>query len=462
MRRFFMFLPLAIPLFTAACQESSPPPATLDTQQTIFGHCVYMNPFSKTEECREFRGNGWTTEAATDECRAQSAELVSGACAYEQTLGACVLKGEPEKGVALVFPGDDAAACANMELGCEVFAGGEFVASEICAGKTDDTPVTPGTTVFVPPELICRDPLAGEPPGMSEGGQVCTWQMISGATEPGRHFPDYASCSTVLTQRPYYPTGPGGIPTRPDARLDDPAYAADLAWVKEQVEATACTCCHQGSVTPKGAAVWDIEAEGNWVNTFSPYGLAFAGGFLDSSLLGAYPASENNGFDRATTGIPTTDPARMAAFFAKELEHRGFSTDDYKDWAPVPEFFYEQATYEPSACDAGAGVDKDLSIRWNGGRARYIYVLDASSKNPGVPPNLDLPEGTIWRVDVPPTESGLASGEVRYGELPQGMKQAFPASGAPTKLDAGKTYYLYVLADMAAPITRCLFTLAAP
>ena len=458
MRRFMMFLPLAIPLFAAACQEPSPPPNTVETQQTILGHCVYMNPFSNTQECREFRGTQWTAAEATDECRGQSAELTTGACSFEQTLGECVLKGEAEKVVALIFPGSDAAACATMELGCEVFAGGVFAPSSVCEGKTDDTPVTPGTTVFTPPTRVCKDPLPGEAPGLSEGGQVCTWQMISGATEPGRHFADYASCSTVLTQRPYYPTGPGGIPTTPDARMDDPAYAADVAWVKEQVEASACVCCHQGSITPKGAAVWDIEAEGNWVNTFSPYGLAFAGGLLDSSLLGAYPASENNDFDRETTGIPTTDPARMRAFFTKELESRGFAADYYKDWTPVPDFFYAQATYEPAACDASAGVGADLSIRWNGGRARYVYILEANAANPGVPPNLDLPAGTVWRVEVPPSATGMASGELRFGEVPAGMKQGFPKSGAPAKLTPKGTYYLYALADIAAPITRCLFT----
>lgn len=427
MRRFPLFLLLSIPAFAACQQEDPAPPATVKAEQTIFGHCVYMNPFSQKEECREFRGKDWTREAANDACKAQSSEVQAGACSYEQTLGACLLNEAPEKVTALIFPGSDVASCANTELGCEVFAGGVFEAAGVCVGKTDDTPVTPGTTPFTPSELICIDPLPGEAPGLSDGGKVCTWQAIQGATEEGRHFADYVSCSTVRTQRPYYPSGPGGIPTLPDARLEDPAYAAELAWVTEQTLATACVCCHQGSETPKGAAVWDIEAEGNWVNTFSPYGLAFMGGFLDSSLFGTYPASENNGFNRDTTGIPTTDPARMAAFFAKEIELRGFTTDYYKDWDPVPDFLYAQSIYEPVACDADVGVYADGSIHWVGGNARYVYVLEGTAKNPGVAPNLDLPDGTIWRIDVPPSANGLKSGDVRFGEVPATAKQKFPA-----------------------------------
>jgi hypothetical protein len=238
----------------------------------------------------------------------------------------------------------------------------------------------------------------------------------------------------------------------------DPEYAAELAWVTEQASACACVCCHQASATPEGAAIWDTEAAGNWINTFTPYGLAFAGGFLDSSLLGAYPAAENNGFDRASTGLPTTDPARMAAFFARELEHRGLSPADFADADPTPAPFYQQWIFEPKTCAEGEGVAGDGTIRWVGGDARYVYVLAADAPNPGVPPNLDLPDGTHWRVDVPWDSSPMASGSVVYGEIPESARQSFPAAGSPPALKAGSTYYLYVLADIAVPITRCLFT----
>jgi hypothetical protein len=38
------------------------------------------------------------------------------------------------------------------------------------------------------------------------------------------------------------------------------------------------------------------------------------------------------------------------------------------------------------------------------------------------------------------------------------MSQRFPESGPPAALTSGKSYYLYVLADIIVPITRCTFT----
>ena len=95
-----------------------------------------------------------------------------------------------------------------------------------------------------------------------------------------------------------------------------------------------------------------------------------------------------------------------------------------------------------------------------GGKARYLYVLDLNSTSPGVPPNLDTPMGTQWRVDVPwlngtPVESGT----IKYGVVPEGLTQRSPLTGAPAPLEAGKQYYLYVLQDVAIPVTRCLFTM---
>ena len=46
----------------------------------------------------------------------------------------------------------------------------------------------------------CIAPLPGDPPGMSEGGEVCTWTMISGCTEEGRKFAEYGACEPVLTR----------------------------------------------------------------------------------------------------------------------------------------------------------------------------------------------------------------------------------------------------------------------
>ncbi len=419
--------------------------------------CVYTNQFSKQEECREYVGAGWSADEIAADCGEAGGELAAGACAYEQTLGTCDLPGEADAHVRIVFPGSDPAQCQLQQTGCEVFGGGVFTPSEVCGEPVDPDPEA---AAFEWPELRCVDPLAGEPPGESEGGQVCTWTMISGCTEPGRKFAEYGACETVLTQRPYYPSPPAPPPAEPDARLDDPAYVAELAWVKEQVEACACVCCHQTSVTPEGSAVWDIEAGGNWISTFTPYGLAFAGGLIDSSLLGAYPAEQNNGFTREGVGLPTTDPARMIAFFTAELTHRGIDPADYADDDPTPKIFYDQSIYEPTACGPEQGVDADGRVRWTGGPARYIYVLAADAANPGVPPNLDLPADTLWRLDARAGTAPRTTGEVTSGEVPEGLLQGFPQGGAPAPLQAGQTYHLHVLADIGVPITRCLFEYA--
>ena len=439
----------------AGCNRSDNP----NFPETNLGRCIYVNRFSDAEECREYRGEDWTEAAAQADCSEWKSTLEVGErCEYPSILGACILNGGTEEVVRVVMPGDDPKDCRSSERGCELFGGGVFLASALCGGADLDDIEDDGV-VFQPPVLECVDPLPGEPPGLSADGKVCTWSLISGCTEPGRKFNEYSSCEQVLTQRPYSPLPPAPPPAEPDTRLmDDPAYAAEVAWVTEQVEACACVCCHQTSVTPEGASVWDIEAPGNWINSFSPYGLAFAGGVLDSSLLGAFPAADNNGFDRALTGLPTTDPDRMYNFFVAELIHRGFSVDDFAGSNPTPEIFHQQAIFEPSACAEGEGVAADGTVTWSGGRARYLYVLAEGSDNPGVPPNLDLPAGTLWRIDVPPEGSSLRSGEVRYGEVPAGTAQKAPATGSPPSLVSGATYYLYALADVMVPITRCTFT----
>lgn len=451
MRRSFLLA--ALPLIVlAGCEKAEDP--KVEEDDPGFGHCTYVNKFSEAEECREYEGSGWTKAGVAEDCTGQKGTITEGACSYAETLGTCVLDEVKEKTVKVIAPGNDSSQCGGQKLGCETFGGGTFLPDAPCAG---DTPDDPNATVFLPPKRICKDPVAGEPAGQSAGGQVCTWEMISGVTEEGRKFIDYASCAPVYTQRPYYPVSPPDPPKEADVRLGDPAYVAELDWVKAQVEAAACVCCHQSSITPKGASVWDIEAEGNWMDTFTPYGLAFAGGFIPSWPLGAYPKEENNGFDREVTGLPTTDIARMQAFFKAELEHRGLTVEAYADEDPTPAIFYDQSTYEPKACDAGSGLGADGALTWSGGGARYVYVLEAGADNPGAPPNLNVPDGTIWKLDVAPAASPVKSGEVTLGKVPAGATQAFPKEGAPA-LTAGQTYYLHVQADVGIPITRCLFT----
>jgi len=438
--------------------ESSDGAADTDAEpDDVAGRCEYTNPFSQGPECREYSGAGWTASELQDDCAAQMGTATVGqACGADGTLGRCILDADTDREVQVVSYGNDEGSCAITQTGCETFAGGVFEPEGVCAGEepVDTGGGGPGSP-FMQPTLECRDPVDGEPPGQGPDGQVCTWQLISGATEEGRHYEDYADCNAVYTQRPYYPAPANDLTD--DARMEDPAYTAELDWVREQIEATACTCCHS-DVAPNGASNWTIDTPGNWVGTFDDTGLAFSVGWIDSTSFGAFPPEDNNGFDRSY-GIPSTDPERMRDFFLAELDHRGLTEDDFVDEPAFGGPLYGQLVYEPSACENGERVDRDGTVHWDGGGARYIYVLESDAANPTVPPNLDLPDGTLWRVDVPWDEDTVMfSGEVRYADVPAFAGQRFPAGGDPQALVEGQQYYLYVTADVGIPLTRCLFT----
>jgi hypothetical protein len=445
---------------TSVNDESPAAPPTVQPAGSA-GRCAYTNPFSSTEECRDYLGKGWTAESATADCAQQKAGTFTKgeSCTYASELGTCLIHGGADDAYELVFPGEDKSKCASFKQGCEVFAGGKFTPGKPCEGVTTDPGggIGTGGTVYQPPTLSCVDPLPGEPAGATNG-KVCTRSMISGCTEAGRHFNDYSSCSPVLTQRPYWPAPPSDFVTPAgDPHLTDPQYLGELDWVKEQVEACGCVCCHSEKVAPKGSSNWYIEAGPIWTDTFYPTGLAMAAGWIDSTSFGAYPPEMNNGFSRDKSGIPSTDPDRMIAFFEGELARRGYKKEDFANETPFGGPLYQQSLYQPGPCAGGEGVTTDGKVVWSGGGARYVYVLASGSKNPGAPPNLDLPEGTLWRLDVSPQAEPISSG-IKYGETLPNTSQGFPAQGSPAALVPGTEYYLYVDADIAIPITRCLFT----
>jgi hypothetical protein len=419
--------------------------------------CDYTSLFTGSDECRDYVGAAWTEADVNANCsEVQGQTNLEAGCAIDGVLGRCTLDGGTDWELQVVIYGADASSCDLQAAGCETFGGGTWKPEPICAGSGGGG--GGDENVFIQPERTCVQPIDGEPPGQSEGAQVCTWQAISGSTEAGRHFEDYGSCDVVRTQRPYYGAPPAAGPAQPDPRLDDPEYLAELGWVRDQVEASACVCCHSES-SVGGPSNWYVEAPGNWVDSFYDTGLALGAGWVDSTSFGAFPPEENNGFDRINSGIPSTDPERMVAFFVAELAYRGRSEADFADTPPFGGPLYDQLVYEPSACENGEGVKPDGSIVWTGGLARYVYVLEADASSPTVPPNLDLPLGTLWRIDVP-WDGGepVSSGEISYALTPTGMSQRYPVDGAPTGLVPGKDYYLYVSRDVGIPITRCLFS----
>lgn len=466
---------LLVPLFgLLACTGSANPATgtgsdatvdtaggTADSDPIALGSCLYENPFGGSAECKEYVGSGWTNDTAEADCAvplpgADPGTFVLGeACDRSVILGECFIAGGQPEATTLVFPGDDPASCGGVELGCG-FAQGEFVPSAVCEGSEGGGGVG-SDSAFRPFEQVCVDPIEGEPAGAGPDGQVCTWEAISANTEEGRRYIDYASCEPVYTQRPYWAVDVEWETADDDPRLTDEAFQEELAWVTSQVEAAACVCCHSTEIAPDGPSMWYLEAGPIWTDSFTDNGAAMMAGWIDSTSFGAFDPADNNGFDRRTTGVATTDISRMQAFWEADLARRGLSRADFAEAEPFGGPLYDQLTYEPSACENGEGISASGEITWSGGDARYVYVMTPDSDNPGVPPNLDLPGGTLWRLDVDWTSEPVSSG-IAYGAVPDGAAQAFPSSGAPPALTPGETYYLYVLRDIYQPLTRCLFT----
>jgi hypothetical protein len=256
---------------------------------------------------------------------------------------------------------------------------------------------------------------------------------------------------------------PAAEAEKADERLNDPTYAAEVNWLKKQINSTACVCCHS-TRAPQGPSNWYVDQPGNFLNGFHPRGLAMGAGWIDTGSFGTFPVSQNNGFHRATPQTPTesifvtTDQARIKRFFEAELAHRGIKREDFPPQSYGAGPLDDQRLYVAGACENGEGVAADGTVTWRLGGARYVYVMEANSSPPGVPPNLDMPEGVLWRFDLPWTATPVASGSVKYGVAPEGSTQRAPLMGPAPSLVSGKQYYLYVLADIAQPNTRCLFT----
>jgi hypothetical protein len=173
----------------------------------------------------------------------------------------------------------------------------------------------------------CRErPGGGEP--------ICTPISISGATEEGLNFAEYASCAVVRTQRPFRPVP---VPNRSqpnDPRLSDPEFQAELAWLTQQVRSTGCACCHDSS-TGYQAAMWDVAQGTIWTDQLTVRGIGVLSGRISSKIFGFIPPEENNGFDRSVTGLPTNQLTRMKAFFDREIERLGITEEMFKKQRPI-------------------------------------------------------------------------------------------------------------------------------
>jgi hypothetical protein len=253
----------------------------------------------------------------------------------------------------------------------------------------------------------------------------------------------------------------------PDDRMEDSAYIEELSWVRGQLQSSACDCCHS-SLAPSGASVFDSDFDGNMANMFNDWGIAMGAGWISTEGFGSYPPEENNGFWRSSpenphlSAIPSTEADRMMAFFEAEAAYRGLNEADFENVSYGAGPLDVQRFYQPEECSEIEGIEKDGTIHWLPGRIRYLWVLKAGSDSPTVPPNMDTPEGTLWRIDLPMDGNPVSSGLVRYGEIPEGMSQSYPADGLPEALVEGEQYYLYAAADIMYPISRCIFTYGEP
>lgn len=431
---------------------------TVVLQGNSIGSCSYESPFSGEQECRDFYATD--TDQASANCEDLDATFKEGiACEPKEILGYCIFEQDGIQ-IRAAVEDTDSGKCGSNRFGCETFAKGVWQPAALCDG-TDELVVL--SDPFPQPVQVCVDPLPGEPEGQSEGGKVCTWEIVSGVTEEGRNFSDYADCATVVRQRGYTPVPANELASTEDPRMQDPAYVEDLDWVRGQLRAGSCACCHS-AVAPDGASVFDADFEGNMANQFNDRGLAMGAGWIPTVGFGTYPPEQNNGFERSSPEnpylsiIPTTDQQRMMAFFEGELAYRGLTKADFEGDTYGAGPLDVQRLYEPEQCSDQEGIAADGTIRWLPGRARYIYVMKADATSPTVPPNLDLPEGTLWRVDLPEDGEPVYSASVVYGKVPEGMNQVFPTSGVPEPLVQGEKYYLYVSADVLYPISRCIFT----
>jgi len=449
-----------VALFFSSCAA---PEADPNIGEAI-GRCVYVNGFSDRSECKEYFGSSWTEEAIVDNCAAPVPGSDPGlfepglSCEREEILGECFVDPGTVEAATIVFPGIEGDSCSGLSMGCG-FAGGEFVPAAACGGEDPDFEPSPGgpSVPFTPFQQVCVDPIDGKPPGNGPDGQVCTWEAISGATEEGRKYADYAGCEPVLTQRPYWAVSVEADTPDDDPRYSDEEWLEEYEWATQQVESTACVCCHAAEHAPDtGPSDWHVDAAGIWTDTLDDDGLAVMAGWIDSRAFGAFSPEHNNGFSRLLTGIPTTNPARMQQFLVGELERRGLTRGDFSEEEPFGGPLADQLVFEPQECVSGNGVDADGLVTWSGGPVRYLYILEGDADSPGVPPKLDLPEGTVWKFDVPPQATPVSSGVV-YGEAPEQAFQSWPVKSVAAPLVPGQTYYLYALMDIALPLTRCLF-----
>lgn len=289
--------------------------------------------------------------------------------------------------------------------------------------------------------------------------QLCVWHHPAGCVPEGLRYPDVMSCDDVRTNGPSWFIPPTQKFVTDPSLMEDQQYKSELKWVKEQVASSACSCCH--SSQSGYASFFDIDAPGAWIDTLTMTGIVMAAGLADEhKYLGYLPPDDNHGFDRETTIFATTDIPRMRAFFNAEFERRQGTEEDISTARQTFIQINGGLFMEPTECGVGEGVDEEGHIIWKGDNARQVYIQEVGSNNPGSPPNLDKPEGTVWAVYANTDTEGLVSGTITPGIAGEGARQAVPEDvDTEAVFEDGKTYRLFVTPDfLRVTQTNCTFT----
>jgi hypothetical protein len=158
--------------------------------------------------------------------------------------------------------------------------------------------------------------------GCSE--RVCTPQgevdeatgVQNGTCAPeGEAFTDHYSCDGI--EGPCASNDEHGASAKvaaDPARQSDP----DLAWSAEQIRACSCSCCHNDRGV--AAHIYSYDFQPAWTDSLATERLERI--INENNTDEDIPPASNNGFSRLGTAIPTTDDARLKAFFQRELDRR--------------------------------------------------------------------------------------------------------------------------------------------
>ena len=291
------------------------------------------------------------------------------------------------------------------------------------------------------------------------GSELCVWHHPAGCVPDGLKYTDVMSCDEVRTLGPSWFIPPIRRATTPPELLANPEYRRELEWVTDQVAASGCACCHSSSAGY--ASFFDIDAPESWIDTLTMTGIIMAAGFADEhKYLGYLPPEINHGFDREITLFATTDIPRMRAFFSAEFERREGTEEDVTTARQTFIQINGGLFMEPTECGVGEGMDENGNLIWKGGNARQVYIQEIGSNNPGSPPNLDKPEGTVWATYANLESEGLISGTIAPGVIIDGARQAVPEEANETAtFEDGKKYRLFTTPDfLRIPLSNCTFT----